>query len=269
MPSAFSKAYVEKISTGKVQDAVSTENTSRYDNELADITAETLKELLQKPNNILGIEYIRALKDSNIEPITLKRIGQGYNSEEISSAKYTSAQAIRNSLYTKDVETYLQKDILEHIRSVDIDNDLIVKLLKYDLLVHNKDISEINNVSEGIDNRILDTLSLCKSGYGEFLSSVKTKRYTMARIKRILLSILLDIKKSVLHSIDSLDYITVLAVKRDRLHLLKDAKVKLVTKYKDYAATSHVFKEIDLKANSLYNVVSSDSIDSHSMIIID
>ncbi len=268
-PSAFSKAYVEKISTGKVQDAVSTENTSRYDNELADITAETLKELLQKPNNILGIEYIRALKDSNIEPITLKRIGQGYNSEEISSAKYTSAQAIRNSLYTKDVEAYLQKDILEHIRSVDIDNDLIVKLLKYDLLVHNKDISEINNVSEGIDNRIRDTLSLCKSGYGEFLSSVKTKRYTMARIKRILLSILLDIKKSVLHSIDSLDYITVLAVKRDRLHLLKDAKVKLVTKYKDYAATSHVFKEIDLKANSLYNVVSSDSIDSHSMIIID
>jgi len=163
----------------------------------------------------------------------------------------------------------LQKDILEHIRSVDIDNDLIVKLLKYDLLVHNKDISEINNVSEGIDNRIRDTLSLCKSGYGEFLSSVKTKRYTMARIKRILLSILLDIKKSVLHSIDSLDYITVLAVKRDRLHLLKDAKVKLVTKYKDYAATSHVFKEIDLKANSLYNVISSDSIDSHSMIIID
>lgn len=268
-PSAFSKAYAQKITTNAVNDSSSTESLSQHNANATDGAEDALAQLLNKPNNILGVEYIKALKGTGIEPVTIKRVGQDYNSKETSCDGYMSAQAIRNSLHSNEVESYLPKDILNYIRGIDIDNDLIVKLLKYDLIVHSKDISDINNVSEGIDNRIKDKLSLCENGYDELLSNIKTKRYTMARIKRILLSILLDIKKSVLFNIDTLDYVAPLAVKRSKLHLLSNVNAKIITRYKDYALTSHVFKEIDLRANSLYNTLSSDTIKNHSMIIVD
>ena len=66
---------------------------------------EELLELLANPNNILGIEYLKALQKhhSPITPFTLKRAGDGYHKETLSgSAAFSSASAIRKQFTISD-----------------------------------------------------------------------------------------------------------------------------------------------------------------------
>ena len=225
--------------------------------------------ILASPNNILGIEYIRALSGTNIEPTTIKRMGNNYSDNEINlDSNYASATSIRAHLSSDDVASYLPSDVLSEARQISINEDALFHSLYSELIVNNRDISAILNIGEGIDNRIREALKN-SDNYGELLTNIKTKRYTLSRIKRTILDIVLGIKSDMKNYIDSIDYATVLAVKRDCLSMLGNINGYVITKYNDYAKTNHPFKDIDLRSNNLYNLVSSDKITSHQMIIVD
>ena len=164
--------------------------------------------VLSSPNNILGIEYLKALKrlKSDIQPLTLKRKGSNYNDITIpSGSRYASATAIRNLCQSTDDITPIQRfvpeatfDILEeNIKRGTFVKDLSIfdKQIIYTLRKMSTDeIANLPDVSEGLEFAFKNAANQCNSVV-ELLSIINTKRYTKTRLQRILLYALLGITK--------------------------------------------------------------------------
>lgn len=162
--------------------------------------------LLQTPNNILGIEYCKAIyrQGSSLSPLTIKRAGSGYHDPQISPDQFSSATGIRNSLKDKDGKRidlnspFLQ--IPEAARPI-AENSLTVfpddfsELLNAALLRLSMDeipLETYADVSRELAARIKKQLPDFLP-FEDKISSLKTKQYTYTRISRALLHIILGI----------------------------------------------------------------------------
>lgn len=233
--------------------------------------------ILGKPNNILAIEYLKALikTNSKIIPVFIDRSESNYNSKEL-NGKNTSAMAIRAKLYkkgkVKSVKKYMP-EIAYHILKQEVKtyglpnqnvfNDLCMYVAK---TKSPAEIKEYFDVTEGLENRIAEYSKLTKD-LNEFLINVKTKRYTYARLKRIILSMLLNIKAetvNAIYEIDKLPYIKVLAFRGGNKELLKsvDANTNLVIRVNNVEKKrSGLYLElcqIEDRANQVYNMLLSN-----------
>ena len=181
---------------------------------------EDILDTLKSPNNILGIEYLRALKKlkSSIEPITIKRNSDFLSSTEIRNLILNKNDSYKNYV-PKASAQILEKEITQGFLSVLENAD---KAMLYSLkTTHISDILKISDVSEGLENRIIECAS-ASSSVCELLKKIKTKRYTMARIKRILLLIFLKITKNMQNK--KIPYIKILGTNKKGLEILKKAK---------------------------------------------
>lgn len=161
--------------------------------------------VLSSPNNILGIEYLKALKKykSNIQPISIARYESNYNDTRY-SGNIASATAIRNivkntgfDILRRLLPTSSYSILIENIKQGHIVPDLSVfeKQIIYNLRkMEISEIAELPDVSEGLEFAIKNTANSCNSII-EFLNIIKSKRYTSTRIQRILLYSLLGITK--------------------------------------------------------------------------
>lgn len=162
---------------------------------------EKYKKALSSPNNILGIEYLKALKShrSTIRPLTIKRKYSDYNSTAIKNG-FASSTAIRSfMLKGKNIhslvpfETYelLQEqiDAGQFVPSIQcFEKEILYTLRRMTL----PEIASLPDVSEGLENRIKLAVNNCNT-LPELISAIKTKRFTTTRIQRILLYALLNI----------------------------------------------------------------------------
>lgn len=159
--------------------------------------------ILRYPNNILGIEYIKALlrQNSAIEPYTNQRIGSDYHSYKLADA-FSSAISIRQSLALQDnlelVRTQLPAaayEIMEESfhRTFPVFPDDFSSMLKFKLLrEREKGFTEYLDVTKAISDKLVrNTFKMQK--YDDFCDLLKTKDVTYARISRCLSHILLDI----------------------------------------------------------------------------
>ena len=156
-------------------------------------------------NDLLALEYIRALKrlESEIVPIAYKRIGEMYNSEELT--EICSATAIRRVLSPeisdfsrRDLSRYMPKpsyDILMH----ELEAERIYTLSRLDTAVlslfrtrNAEAFSEIMEVSGGVENRLTSLANECRT-IEKLVVSAKDKRYSESRIRRLLIASLLGI----------------------------------------------------------------------------
>ncbi|MCI8999766.1 MAG: nucleotidyltransferase [Clostridia bacterium] len=177
--------------------------------------------ILSSPNNILAIEYLKALKqeNSNIIPFSIKRNKVDYNSTEIVDG-FASATAIRKIALTNDVWSLrkampmpsfdLMYDQLRAGKTVPnlsrFEHEIIYNLRKMTL----EEIADLPDVSEGLENLIKNAASSCNT-ISELVSIIKSKRYTETRIRRILVYCLLNItKKDMLNSKKANPYVRVL-----------------------------------------------------------
>ncbi len=160
--------------------------------------------LLSMSNNILGIEYLKALKvlKSNIKPYTLQRRGSDYNDGTLSEL-YSSAMAIRASIATtgnlKNIISEIPSDtyhILQeeyHVTFPIIPNDFS-DMLHYKLLQEqNNGFSEYLDINADLSDRIVKNIYSYKE-FDSFCDLLKTKNMTYTRISRSLMHILLDLK---------------------------------------------------------------------------
>lgn len=163
--------------------------------------------VLSAPNNILGIEYLKALKRQNsmIEPICVKRKDSNHNDNVISeSSQFASGTAIRNSCLSHNIEklqNIMPKSSFEilndNIRKGNFvsniscfDKEIIFTLRK----MSTDEIANLPDVSEGLEFSLKSAANSCNSVI-ELLSMVDSKRYTKTRIQRILLYAILGITK--------------------------------------------------------------------------
>lgn len=164
-----------------------------------------IEEVLNNPNNILGIEYIKALRqfDSKIIPCGILRQGNHYADEDLTGT-LSSATAIRKELYRsseeisshlwaqipKDATLLLKEYFTDH---VPIREDHFSQLLHYRLLGEKDRYEEYYDCKGDLSNRILNHLESYTS-YSSFVDLLKTKNQTYTGISRALLHLLLGIK---------------------------------------------------------------------------
>lgn len=152
-------------------------------------------EALEKPNNILAVEYCKSLikLNSSITPYAIKRVGSSYNSSTLEKS-FSSATAIRNHLKDKnDIELLrdnLPQSSFDIISRHYFDNtltfeDSIFNYIKYKALTSKNTLENLPDVSEGLHNKIYKALYNSTS-YNQLMDKLKSKRYAHTRLNRIL-----------------------------------------------------------------------------------
>lgn len=177
-------------------------------------------ELLSQPNNILAIEYIKAIlkSGSRISPITLKRKGAGYHDEEVIDG-FASASLLREKIRSgEDVSTFTPYDLLA---SVTYDVNRLTNAFKYKLRTEGENaFSGISDMEPGLANRFLNELD--RDSISSIVDAVKTKRYAHTRLRRIVARVLLGLKEDS----KSPDYIRVLGMNSKGKELLSEMRKK-------------------------------------------
>lgn len=206
--------------------------------------------VLSSPNNILGIEYLKALKkyNSNITPVSISRFEVGYNDIGY-SGNIASSTAIRNiiknngfQILSKLVAENTYNTLIKNIKLGHFIPDLSVfeKQIIYNLRKMSiSEIAELQDVSEGLEFAIKNAANSCNS-LVEFLNIIKSKRYTSTRIQRILLYSLLGItKKDITLSKKTIPYLRVLGFNQKGKFLISEAakanpKLQIITSVKKF-----------------------------------
>ena len=234
--------------------------------------------VLSTPNNILGVEYLKALKrqKSNIQPITMKRKDSGYNDSIIPvDSRFTSGSAIRNICQSTFDISLLQKFMPEHSYNLledSIKNGNVVKSLSaFDKIIiyslrkmTTDEIANLPDVAEGLEFAIKSAANKCNS-VSELLSIINTKRYTQTRLQRILLYAILGInKKDMEISMNTKPYIRVLGFNdkgRDIFSEISKINKRLdvvtsVKKFMDNCSNKNLklMMEKDIWATNVYNL---------------
>lgn len=153
------------------------------------------------PNNILGLEYLRALSrlKSDIKASTIKRNISEFYSDE-TTGEIASATAIRKKIFEGNFDEILKTvplNCCEMLRKEIIDGKCAkiedyYNILKYSVLSQPEKLKYIQDVEPGFDIRIYKGM-LKSRNFEEFFEEIITKRYTISRVYRILSHILLDI----------------------------------------------------------------------------
>lgn len=236
------------------------------------LSDEEILPLLSSPNSILGIEYLKALKrlNSPIKPYILKRKGAGYSDSTLSDTSFSSATAIRAHLEEKKDFCRLSSVMPNEAFSIlkqkigqgfpILPNDFSI-LLYYKLRTSSKEeILQFLDVSEELADRIYKQLDKFES-FEQFAIQLKTKQYTLTRINRCLLHILLNIKKPIPES----SYVRLLGFRKGASFLLKQAnkeKLPIITKTADakYQLSPDSYRSFcqDIACNDLYNHIVYD-----------
>ena len=197
------------------------------------------------PNDILGISYLRAIENTDIKPYLIQRTNS-YHGEELSSI--ASANAIR--LAIKENRDYSLATPIE-IKEPLFNDDLYPYLQRLLLTMDPKQLSNIFLVSEGIENLLISN-AYKYDNYNEFVNACVSRRYTKARIQRILMNIINQISKKEVENLEPLNYIRVLGFNnkgRQYLKTLRKDEANIVTQFKNIPES---YKQIEWKVANMY-----------------
>ena len=195
---------------------------ARY-NSLAKTHPELDLTPLLSPNNILGVEYIKAILQNNYD-VSIKNIvrDSNYNESKLIKNK-PSALSIRTAIENGNkskckafVPKYVYSDLPKKLP--DFSREIIYSLLKND----KETLKRLPDCSEGLENKIK---ALLKDNFNlnDLISKLKTKRYTETRLKRILLSSLLAIEQDFTKKcLKEKLYLKVLALNKEKNDVLSE-----------------------------------------------
>ena len=239
---------------------------ARAAHEAARMQGHPFSGLLSQPNNVLGVEYIRALHkiSSTIQPITVKREGAQHDSF-ISSGNTASASLIRQALRKQDLSClkFLPENcrpgILGEIEQGHMaDIAYMERAVLYRLRsMSPADFAALPDVCEGLEHRIYQAVRK-ETSLTSIIDSIKTKRYTHARLRRIMLYAFLDIRTEMQKQ--PVPYLRVLGFNQKGTEILKKAKaaatLPIITKLTDSFSLlkpqQRSVLELDLKAADLH-----------------
>lgn len=212
---------------------------SARENALRKINPECA-DIIQSPNNILGVEYAAAIDrlESPIMPLTFARAGVDHDSANVQGG-FASASLIREKIRAggsiedfvpaKAAEIYQNADMAD---MAEIENAILYKMRTATA----EELAKAPDVSEGIENRIISAAKQATS-LEELHMLAKTKRYTHARIRRIILNCFLNVSAEDLQI--PAPYIRVTGFNENGAHIIRAAKASatlpVITKAADLA----------------------------------
>lgn len=248
------------------------------------LTDKDTAALLTSSNNILAVEYLKAIIKNNyaIKPYTVQRQGDSYNDTDIRS-EYASATALRENLKADNISEYIPvkaglilSSNTNYIYPDDITEVLFTRLLdilfasNYDKNVFIENVMQYPDVSKEIAGRLyksaMDMITRTVPqgaeskdngmfSFGSLCEHIKTKEVPLSRIKRALVRITLGLDKKHMEKYANEPYIRVLGFDKKGQEYLsyirKNVEVPLITKTADY-------KEMlldDIHAANIYNMI--------------
>lgn len=239
--------------------------------ENVNIDIDSVSVLLKKPNYILAIEYIKAINklgaDFSIFPVARK--GSDYNNRSL-AGKYSSASAIREALSketafsTSEIAESLPVSTVEIIEREIKSGRFPVFLRDFeDIIFYNlrrmaaKELKNYFDVEEGLENRIKKAAKVC-GNLKQLILQIRSKRYPLTRIQRILIHSMLDIPQNMV-SKRSPEYLRILGFTSKGALLLKDIKAKAAlpviiraSEYKKLNPLARAMFEKDMLATDIY-----------------
>lgn len=233
--------------------------------------------LISSPNNILGLEYVKALlkRESSLEIYPLKREGADHNDVTFKKG-VTSATSIRSVIRAaqfkrlkKSLPPFVYGELNDYPFAFD-------KLIMASVLSASPEkLAEIADCTEGLENRI-KALSKDNRTVDALVEKVSTKRYPSTRVRRILLANFLGIKAEfVKECLNSKLYAKLLAVNSDSKDVISMLSAKsaipVLTRKSDCDALKKTAAEcfkIDALANDLYNLATDENNNEYQMLIV-
>ena len=196
----------------------------------------SVSQILSEPNNILGIEYLKALLqlDSPIIPVCVTRVSNDHHSKELTPS-ISSATSIREILEQNQISPLFSRvpEALHDIYQMHYQKDFPICLDDFSLLLHAaiyscEDLTQISGISSDFKDRIFKMLKSDLS-FEELINACKTKNLTWSKISRNLLHIMLDITKEKVEKARTYDmspYFQILGFKRSASFLIGNIKRK-------------------------------------------
>ena len=233
--------------------------------------------ILNHPNNILGLEYLKALKkrNSNIAPYTIARLGSGYHDTDL-NASYSSALAIRESItQTHDIQSIKSKlpdssyELIEqaYLKTFPVLPEDISPLLHYKLLMErNAGFEKYFDIDSNFSDKLRRYIPNMDA-HADICNTLKSKNMTYTRVARNLLHILLNIYQSDVDTYRSEDYVyyaRILGFKKSASPLLSKIKsassIPLISKLADAEAYIESpnglnMLKTDIQASHLYLLI--------------
>ena len=185
------------------------------------IYGEEIAQILSTPNNVLAVEYIRNLSDK-IQTVPIKRMGVSHDSDK-TYGEFASASKVRELMHKgEDASGFLPITPDEITCPERLETATLYKLRSMTL----DEIAALPDVTEGLENRIYAAVREHNS-VEEIIATIKTKRYTHARIRRILTSALLGITEKMQNT--EAEYVRVLGFTSQGAALLKNCNLPVIT----------------------------------------
>ncbi len=270
-PKEYKEILTSLIKKGKTYPAARMEAIKLYAPYIED-------SLLTSPNNILGIEYSKALLklNSSIQAITMKRKDAAYHEVELTESKsfaISSATAIRKSLrgkqYLSDIKPHVPESVYSILQSefgkkYPIYEEDYTLLLNYKLMQESAmSLTAYTDVTSDMANRIsrIDSSGL---SFLQLAAVIKTRQWTLTRVNRVLIHILLNLYKENFEQFNQsgyTQYARILGIKKASSHfirqIIKNERIPVITKLADAdtvlsACGKKMLKE-DIFASHLYN----------------
>jgi len=156
-------------------------------------------EVLESPNNILGIEYLKALRQtgSGIQGLTVKRKGAGYHDLQGEGA-IASATGIRRMLKDgEEVSPFLPERVALFMRNASaagetVESSHFLRLLLARILRGTESLQGIYQIEHGLENRLFEA-ALTATSIDELIEGIKVRQLTRTRVQRILCQLLNEI----------------------------------------------------------------------------
>lgn len=271
--SASKAVYSDEVQQ-KIADEIKTGITfaAARENALRAVDAG-LADVIKMPNNILGVEYAAAIEKcgSVMRLVTFERIGAGHGEkgdfDGIASASFVR-EMIKNG---GDWKKFVPDGAAEIFENELAEGNAVVNFSKFETAVLYKmrtvgkaELALAPDISEGIENRILSAAAQANS-LEELYDLSKTKRYTHARIRRIILNCVLGITAADLAT--PVPYIRLLGLNGRGAELLKISKdtrkMPLVAKTADIGEMDQTAKrlfDIECKASDIYTLCSKNTV---------
>ena len=225
-------------------------------------------EILQKPNNILAIEYCKALirRESDVKILPIERKGAGH--DQGAEGEFASASHIRQLLrdgktgealpYLPESTAAILTEAMEEGQALVDQSRLENAMLATLVRLTADDLAALPDANEGLDNRLLEAIRKGRS-IEEICAQAKTKRYALSRIRRMVFCACLGITKE--ESITTPPYARVLAFSDKGREVLKAARkqatLPLITKPAhafDLGGDARVIFEREAMVCDLYNL---------------
>ncbi len=240
--------------------------------------------LLSGPNNILALEYLRVIEEMNLplKPLTISRKGQGYHDSSLSTPTLASATAIRRALFEhqnfEDIQVNMPWASWEVLRQAinsgqapvlsDSLEQAILSRLRT-LSIH--EIRQLYEVTEGLEFRIFEASRSCGTLAG-LRQHIKSRRYSLTRIRRILLYSIFGVKSSLVDEFDKAGpaYLHILGFSNRGKQILKEinhrSSLQVLNRGKDVKSfyeenkgyPSGYMLDLDIKATDIYSLLLPD-----------